>query len=85
MNPSPGIQLSGFGQPNSYLLNYSSGVMQVYGDYKVSGSTLSLDYLDELYASNATTPVGMMGSSLSRDIGGARGFQRRQPTCHRDL
>ena len=38
---------------------------QVYGDYVVSGSTLTLDYANELYASAATTPALMIGSGES--------------------
>jgi len=67
VNPSPGIYLTGFAKQGSYLVNYSTspGVVQVYGDYQLSGSTLTLDYSAQLYASSATTPVAMIGSSLS--------------------
>ena len=46
LNPSPGIYLTGFAKAGSYLVNYStnSGIVQVYGDYQLSGSTLTLDY-----------------------------------------
>ena len=37
----------------------------IYGDYTVSGSTLSLDYAANLYASTATTPKTMLGSGWS--------------------
>src|SRR5258708_23617673 len=63
VNPALGIQTSGFATAGSYVLNYSTnpGVVQLYGNYQLSGSTLTLDYANELYASTATTPVDMSG------------------------
>ena len=63
VNPSPGIDLTGFAKPGSYLLIYSTttGLVQVYGDYQLAGSTFTLDYANELYASTATTPADMSG------------------------
>jgi len=39
VNPTHGSTTAGFDKANSYLLNYSTntGVLQVYGDYLVSG------------------------------------------------
>jgi len=64
VNPTPGIPSSNFVSTGTYLVNYStnSGQVQVYGDYTVSGSTLTLDYATQLYASSATTPKTMRGS-----------------------
>jgi len=61
------IVVSGFAQPGSYLVNYTTntGIVQVYGDYQISGSTLALDYTNELYASTATTPIDMSGHGNS--------------------
>ena len=54
VNPSPGIPAANFAGTGEYLLNYSSGVLQVYGDYQFSGSTLTLNYAPALYTSMAT-------------------------------
>ena len=47
---SGGIQTSNLGQSGSYILNYSTtpGVVQLYGDYQLAGSTLTLDYANQL-------------------------------------
>src|SRR5262249_2997217 len=68
INPSPGIGTSGFAQSNSYLLNYSSGVLQVYGDYQLSGSTLAVDFANSLYISTATAPVDLSGHGNSATV-----------------
>jgi len=67
VNPSPGIDTTGFNEATRYLLNYSTntGVLQVYGDYQVSGSTLTLDYTPRLYSSTATTPTVMWGNEAA--------------------
>jgi len=46
INPTLGIGFSGFTSTGAYLVNYSTnpGMMQIYGDYAVSGSTFTLDY-----------------------------------------
>src|SRR5262249_49135365 len=48
VNPSPGILNSGFIQAGNYLVSYNqsfaTGTVLVYGDYTVSGSTITLDY-----------------------------------------
>ena len=46
-----------FATAGCYVLNYSTnpGVVEVYGDYEVAGTTLTLDYATQLYTSTATT------------------------------
>ena len=64
VNPAPSpVYPSEFTAAGSYLLYYSTnpGVVQLYGNYQASGSTLTLDYANELYASTATTPADMSG------------------------
>jgi len=70
INPAQGIQTSGLSLSGSYLLNYSTntGVLQVYGDYQVSGSTLTLDYASQLYASTTTPPKLMQGTGHSATV-----------------
>src|SRR5262249_22789922 len=67
---SSGIQTSGFVHTNSYLLNYSTntGLLQVYGDYQLSGSTLTLDYANALYVSTATNLRVMQGSGSTFSV-----------------
>jgi hypothetical protein len=66
INPSPGIDSSAL-FAGSYFVNYSTntGIVQIYGDYAVSGSTLNLDYANQLYASTATTPIVTTGSEAA--------------------
>src|SRR5207248_4662439 len=70
VNPSPGIYTADFASTGTYLVNYSTnpGVVQVYGDYQVTGSTLSLDYASQLYTSTATTPKLMWGAGHSATV-----------------
>ena len=68
INPAEGIGPSGFNQPGGTLLNYSPGTLQVYGDYQLSGSTLTLNYANPLYASNATTPADMSGHGTTATV-----------------
>ncbi len=72
VNPSPGINLTGFNRVDNYLVSYhqdfDTGTVRIYGDYAVSGSTLSLDYASRLYVSTATTPKVM------RQVGTAATF-----------
>jgi len=70
VNPSPGIDTTKFAKANSYLLNYStnSGVLQVYGDYLVSGSTLTLDYTSRLYTSTGTNMKVMIGAETASNF-----------------
>jgi len=67
VNPSSGINLTGFNQTGNYLVSYnqdfSTGTVRVYGDYTVTGSTLTLDYNTNLYASTATAPKQMAGTN----------------------
>jgi hypothetical protein len=75
VNPFRGIQTSGINTPvpfASYLLNYSTnpGVVQVYGDYLVAGSTFTLDYSTNSYGSTATTPKLMQGTGHSATVNG---------------
>lgn len=64
LNPSPGILTSGIAMPGSSLLYYSTapGVVQLYGDYQVSGTTLTFDYSSALLTSTTTTPKVMRGT-----------------------
>ena len=43
----------------SYNQNYATGTVRVYGDYSVSGSTFTLDYSTNTYASSYSTPKDM--------------------------
>src|SRR5207249_3199634 len=67
VNSSPGIDTSGFNRAGNYLLSYNqdyaTGTARIYGDYSVSGSTLTLDYANQLYTSTATTPKVMIKAS----------------------
>src|SRR5439155_22420078 len=56
-----------FAKPGNYVINYSTtpGVVQVYGDYTVSGSTFTLDYATNTYAATATSPKAMRGASTA--------------------
>jgi len=67
VNPSPGITTSGFNTAGSYLVNYTTttGVVNLYGDYLISGSTFTLDYSNRLYVSTATTPMVMVGAEAA--------------------
>ena len=67
LNPSSSVRAASFSQTGVYLVNYSTqaGNVQVYGDYQVSGSTMTLDYAQMLYASTATTPQALLGTSIS--------------------
>ena len=48
VNPSVGVSAAGFSQTAAYLISYNqnfgTGTVRIYGDYAVSGSTLTLDY-----------------------------------------
>ena len=71
VNPSAGnILYGGFGQPNSYLIYETTipGRVEYYGDYALSGSTLTLDYASELYTSTATTPVDLSNHGNSATV-----------------
>ena len=68
VNPSPGIPGSDFQTAGEYLVNYSSGVVQVYGDYVVNGSTLTLDYASQLYTSTSTNLKLMIGSGHAATV-----------------
>src|SRR5262249_27030911 len=63
LNPSSTFDATGFAKPNSYVLNYTAtpGILQLYGDYQLSGSTLTLDYAQQLYASTATASIVTWG------------------------
>src|SRR6185437_4986037 len=63
---TPGIIANDFNAANTYLLSYnendnntgiSTGTAAVYGDYKVSGSTFTLDYSTYTYEASATSPI----------------------------
>ena len=64
INPAIGIINSNSFSSTKYILIYSTSpsVVQVYGDYQLSGSTLTLDYANQLYSSTATIPVVMSGA-----------------------
>jgi len=63
---------AGFDQEGNYALSYNqdyaTGTVQFWGDYIVSGSTLTLDYATQLYASTATTPKLMRGSNHTLSV-----------------
>ena len=51
-----GIVAAGFDTAFGYMLNYSTapGVVQVWGDYVVTGTTFTVDYASQLFGSSAT-------------------------------
>ena len=49
-------------------MNYSTGLVQVYGDYQLSGSTLTLDYASQIYASTATNLKVMVGAEATSNF-----------------
>ncbi|MFH1725254.1 MAG: fibronectin type III domain-containing protein, partial [Elusimicrobiota bacterium] len=65
VNPAAGISTGGFNKAGnrliSYNQNFDTGTLRMWGDYLVSGSTLTLDYSTRLYASTATAPKLMRG------------------------
>jgi len=67
INPSASIPSAIFNQASDYILNYSTqtGVLQLFGDYRVTASTLTLDYTQRLYSSTATTPQILLGASIT--------------------
>ncbi|MFH1724222.1 MAG: NosD domain-containing protein, partial [Elusimicrobiota bacterium] len=70
INPAIGLSTAGFNREGNYLLSYDqdldTGTVRLWGDYLVSGSTLTLDYSTRLYASTATAPKIMRGDSISQ-------------------
>src|SRR5207302_10006416 len=72
ISASGGIDTTGFARAASYLLSfnqtYATGTARLYGDYQLSGSTLTLDYASQLYTSTATTPKLMRGTSHSATV-----------------
>src|SRR5262249_19243132 len=60
INPAGGIATAWLNQSGNYVVSYNqdfaTGTVKVYGDYAVSGSTLTLDYASQVYASTATAP-----------------------------
>ena len=72
VNPSGGISTAAFNTAGTYLVSYNqnaaTGTVVVYGDYQLAGSTLSLDYANNLYSSTATTPMDMSGHGNSASI-----------------
>jgi len=71
--PNAAISTAGLTSANSYILSYnpnygsgaSTGTVQVWGDYQISGSTFTLDFSTNSYAATATTPKAMRGSSIA--------------------
>ncbi|MBI4369930.1 MAG: right-handed parallel beta-helix repeat-containing protein [Elusimicrobia bacterium] len=61
INPDTGIATSTFNGADrsviSYRHNGTTGETHLWGDYKVEGGTISLEYAGNLYASSATTPT----------------------------
>jgi hypothetical protein len=72
INPANGIDLTSFNDSSSYILSYAqdydTGTVRLWGNYTLSGSTLTLDYSAQLYDSKATTPKLMRGSGHSVSI-----------------
>ncbi|MFC1522486.1 fibronectin type III domain-containing protein [Elusimicrobiota bacterium] len=68
VNPSAGIVTSACIADYfliSYNQDYDTGTVRIWGDYSLSGSTLTLDYNTDLYASTATVPDITKGTSIS--------------------
>ena len=65
VNPAAPIDTTGIDSTGTYVLNYSTGIVQVYGDYTVSGATWTFDYATQLYPSSNTTPKAMKGSGTT--------------------
>ncbi|MEI7528714.1 MAG: right-handed parallel beta-helix repeat-containing protein [Elusimicrobiota bacterium] len=72
INPVIGISTAGISQAGSYLLSYnqdgSAGNLKLWGNYKVAGSTLTLDYASALYVSSNTAPKLMSGTGHSASV-----------------
>lgn len=66
LNPQAGVAISGFNIEGNYLLSYDqssdTGTLRIWGDYLISGSTLSLQYSQRLYRSTHTAVVLVRGS-----------------------
>ncbi|MBI4425856.1 MAG: right-handed parallel beta-helix repeat-containing protein, partial [Elusimicrobia bacterium] len=71
VNPS-GEAVSALDDPGSYLLSYGqdfdTGTLRLWGEYQVSGSTLSLDYGQALLRSTATPPVRLSGVTPTASV-----------------
>ncbi|MDO8805380.1 MAG: NosD domain-containing protein [Elusimicrobiota bacterium] len=69
VNPAFGVSTAGLNTAGSYLLSYNqdadTGTVRIWGNYKLAGSTLTLDYATQLYASTATAPKLMRGTGHS--------------------
>jgi len=66
VNPSPGLDLSGLALAGarvaSFHQDFDTGTVRVWGDYRVAGATLTLDYATRLYAATATAARLMRGA-----------------------
>ncbi|OGS21758.1 MAG: hypothetical protein A3J70_05745, partial [Elusimicrobia bacterium RIFCSPHIGHO2_02_FULL_61_10] len=55
INPSPGFSTTNLNAAGKYVVSYNqdyaTGTVRLWGDYTVSGSTLTLDYASQLYTS----------------------------------
>ncbi|MDO8805385.1 MAG: NosD domain-containing protein, partial [Elusimicrobiota bacterium] len=72
INPDPGISRDGMNRDGTSLLSYNqdadTGTVRIWGNYQVAGSTLTLDYAAQLYASTATAGKLMRGTGHSIGI-----------------
>jgi len=69
VNPAAGVSGAGMSKAASYLLSYGqdgeAGTLRLWGNYRLAGSTLTLDYSTQLYASTSTAPRLMRGAGHS--------------------
>ncbi|MBI4056003.1 MAG: right-handed parallel beta-helix repeat-containing protein [Elusimicrobia bacterium] len=65
VNSQKDIDSSGLNEPGKYIIsfsqNFDTGTMRLWGDYLVRDSTLTVDYLNQLYASTSSTPTVVSG------------------------
>ena len=72
VNPAVGISTAGMSVEGTSLISYNqdadTGTVRIWGNYQLAGSTLTLDYATQLYASNATVPKLMRGTGHSAAV-----------------
>jgi hypothetical protein len=72
VHTSSGIRREGFNQEGNFLLSYtqsySTGQLNIIGDYQVRGATLTLDHATRLYGSSATPVRLMRGNGHTGEI-----------------
>ena len=72
MNPAVGISTEGMNMPGASIISYNqdadTGTVRIWGNYRVAGSTLALDYASPLYRASNTAPKLMRGAGHSASV-----------------